>query len=82
MKKNDWQDILRAIGLLTQLGLIMVSNIGVGFYLGHVIDQLTTSGLFFKLAGLLLGIAAGFYSNYLLIKKMTSKKKQDDQLKK
>lgn len=82
MKKNEWQDILRAIGLLTQLGLIMVSNIGVGFYLGYLIDQLTNRGLLFKLAGLILGIAAGFYSNYLLIKKATNKTKQDDQLKK
>lgn len=70
MDSKNWRRILRAMSLLTQLGLMMIVNIGVGFGLGYWLDNLFGRGLLFKVMGLLLGIGAGFYSAYKLIIKV------------
>ena len=67
MDKNDWQKVMRAISLLTQLGLVMVINIGVSFYSGIYIDSLLNKPFLFKIVGLIIGIISGFYSDYKLI---------------
>jgi len=33
MNKSDWNNIFRSLSMLTQLGLIIVFSIGVGFFL-------------------------------------------------
>ncbi|MFW6007351.1 MAG: AtpZ/AtpI family protein [Halanaerobiales bacterium] len=72
MNKKDWQQIVRGLGLLTQIGIIMVVNIAVGFFLGQLIDTYLEIELFFKITGLILGIISGFYSNYKIIKDVFS----------
>ena len=68
MRKEDWQQIVRAFGLLTMLGIVMLSNMGVGFFLGYFLDNLFAMNLFFKILGLVLGVFSGFYANFRLIK--------------
>lgn len=70
MDKSDWQNIFRSLSLLTELGLIIVVNIGGGFFLGYLLDKLTGSQILFKIAGIILGVVSGFYSDYRLIKKL------------
>lgn len=69
MRKNDWKKIFRSLVLLTEVGLLMVINIGLGFFLGFLIDRILQLELIFKISGLILGISSGFYSVYHLIKK-------------
>ncbi len=76
MNKKDWQQIVRSLALLTQVGLIIVANIGLGFGAGYLLDQYLGTELIFKLIGLLLGIISGFYSNY---KVMINMMKDDDE---
>ncbi|ACL70538.1 AtpZ/AtpI family protein [Halothermothrix orenii] len=66
-KNNDLREVLQALGLITQLGLLMIANIGVGFGLGYLLDTNLATGNAFKIGGLILGTASGFYSNFRLI---------------
>ncbi len=68
MDNKDWSRIFQAMGLLAQLGIVMVVNMGVGFVLGSFIDSLLAESVIFRIIGLILGILSGFYSNYRLIK--------------
>lgn len=67
MDNKDWRRIMRALSLLTEVGLIIVISAGIGFGLGYVIDNFFNFNLFFKLSGLFVGLAAGFYSVYKLL---------------
>ena len=68
MNKEDWSKIMRGLGLITQIGIVIVVNIGVGFFLGYLLDNYLGTAMIFKLLGLLVGIGSGFYSDYKLIK--------------
>ena len=68
MKPKDWRKIMRSMGLLTQLGIVIIVNIGVGFYLGFKLDQWLEYDYLFKILGIIIGIGSGFYSDYQLIK--------------
>lgn len=68
MKKDDWRKIVSTMALLTQLGIIVIVNIGVAFYLGSKIDQWLEYDYIFKIIGLILGTGSGFYSVYQLVK--------------
>jgi len=68
MDNKDWSRIFQAMGLLAQLGIVMIANMGVGFLLGSFIDRLLADSFIFRIIGLILGILSGFYSNYRLIK--------------
>ncbi|PUU91743.1 MAG: hypothetical protein CI948_1034, partial [Halanaerobium sp.] len=64
MDNKDWRQIMRGLSLLTEVGLIIVSAAGIGFGFGYLIDNFFNLNLFFKLSGLIIGLAAGFYSVY------------------
>ncbi|MDZ7673319.1 MAG: AtpZ/AtpI family protein [Halanaerobiales bacterium] len=68
MKKDDWRKIVSTMALLTQLGIVVIVNIGLAFYLGLKIDQWLEYDYIFKIIGLILGTGSGFYSVYQLIK--------------
>ena len=78
MDKKEWHKLLNALGLLTQLGIIMIINIGVGFFLGYLLDNIMGREYIFKVTGLLMGVGSGFYSNYKLIIKIIGKGKDSD----
>ncbi|MCF8008212.1 MAG: AtpZ/AtpI family protein [Halanaerobiales bacterium] len=67
MKKEDWHKILRTMGLLTQLGIVILVNIGLGFFIGLKFDQWLDFNYLFKIVGLLVGVGSGFYSDYKII---------------
>ena len=66
-KNNNWQKIAQAFGMLTLLGITVIVNMAVGFWLGSLIDRLIGSDLVFKITGLIIGVFSGFYSDYRLI---------------
>ena len=68
MDNKDWNRIFQTIGLLTQLGIVMVANLAIGFILGNFVDILLNVDIIFKIVGLIIGVLSGFYSNYRLIK--------------
>ncbi len=78
MKKEDWQGILNALSLLTQLGIVMVVNIGAGFFLGNLLDNFLELQYMFKIIGILTGVGSGFYSNYKLIDKFMDNGENDN----
>ena len=75
--KTDWQQIARAFGMLTLLGITIIANIAVGFWLGSLLDKLIGSKLFFKIAGLIIGVFSGFYSDYRLINDILGDNNED-----
>jgi len=67
MDNKDWHQIMRSFSLLTEVGLIIVVSGGIGFGAGYLIDYFFNFNLFFKLSGLMIGLAAGFYTVYKLL---------------
>lgn len=70
MDKENWSNILKAAGLLSYLGIIMVVSIGIGFFIGSTIDNYLAAEPWFTILGLLLGVGSGFYGVYQTIKGM------------
>ncbi|HMA59921.1 MAG TPA: AtpZ/AtpI family protein [Halanaerobiales bacterium] len=79
MKPQDWRKIMRTMGLLTQLGIVIIVNIGVGFYLGLKLDQWLGYTYLFKILGIIIGIGSGFYSDYKLILSSMEDDEDDEQ---
>ena len=52
-KNSNWQKIAQAFGMLTLLGITVIVNMAVGFWLGSLIDKLIGSDLIFKITGLI-----------------------------
>lgn len=67
MDNKDWRQIMRGLSLLTEVGLMIVVSGAIGFGAGYLIDSFFEFELLFKLSGLIIGLAAGFYSVYKLI---------------
>lgn len=74
-KDSNFKDIFRVLALISQLGLTMIINIGIGFFLGYIVDYFLHTSILFKVIGLITGISSGFYSVYQLIKKVTGDRK-------
>ena len=68
MDQQEWRKIIQALSLVTYLGLLMVISIGIGYFLGSKMDELLTTEPVFMIAGLLIGVASGFYTVYKVIK--------------
>ncbi|MBR5711969.1 MAG: AtpZ/AtpI family protein [Lachnospiraceae bacterium] len=62
---------MRAIFLVTQIGLCMASALAVGGLLGYGADRLLKTLPVFTIIGLFLGIAAGFRSVWALVARYT-----------
>jgi len=62
-------ETLRMLFLVTQVGLCMLSAIAVGGLLGYGADRLAGTSPLLLIAGLVLGIAAGFRSVWTLLRK-------------
>lgn len=63
-KRDDAMDnhhLLNAISRVSTLGVTLVSSIAVGMFLGHLLDSWLNSSPWGIIAGILLGIVAGFY---------------------
>jgi len=67
MDNRDWRQIMRALSLLTEVGLIIIVSAGIGFGAGYLVDSFFGFELLFKIPGLIVGLAAGFYTVYKLL---------------
>ena len=67
MDNNKWHQIVQALGLVSQVGILMITSIGLGFAGGYFLDQLLGREVVFKAIGLVVGILSGFYTNYKII---------------
>lgn len=61
------RDALRMLGMLTQLGLTVVFAVGLGVLGGSRLDAWLSTQPWFTLAGIVIGIAGGFWAAYQLL---------------
>ena len=65
---KDTPEIFKHLALVSELGLTMVANIGVGFAIGYfLLDKKTGHFPAWTIVFLLLGIFSGFWSVYKII---------------
>lgn len=76
-ENSNWQKIAQAFGMITLLGITVIVNMAVGFWLGTLIDKLIGSNLIFSIIGLIIGVFSGFYSDYRLINDVFGDKNED-----
>lgn len=70
MDKNDLGQIMKALGLLTYIGILMVVSIGIGYFLGNWLDGLLNTDPVISIIGLIIGVGSGFYSVYQVVKEL------------
>jgi len=64
MGKKNGRQILEAFGMVTSLGLTMVSTVAAGLLLGRWLDNRFDSTPWATVSGIVLGMAAGLWSVY------------------
>lgn len=68
--KGQGNEFIRAMSLLTQIGITIVACIGVGIFLGWFLDNLFDTSPWLLLVCTLLGIGAAFKSIFDFAKKI------------
>jgi len=68
-KDEALSEFFRSIGLVTQVGIFMLAAIGAGFAAGYFVDKWLGTGHWFLIAGICLGVAAGFVNVYRMLLK-------------
>lgn len=58
---------LVSLSLISEIGISMVMNIGVGFFVGMHLDRWLNTTFVFLLIGVIVGIFSGFRMVYLLL---------------
>ncbi len=72
-QKKINKEILRNIGLVTQLGLVVISSLLIFFFVFLYLDnKFQTKGVL-SIAGVLLGVSAGILGAYRLLKRVYQK---------
>lgn len=66
---SDKNELMRVFIVVGNLGLVMIFSIITGFFAGFWLDKFFGKKYIFLMAGIVIGIAAGFYRCYLIIKK-------------
>jgi len=69
-KQSEHRNALAAISLVTEIGITMVVNVLVGFFIGMYLDRWLNTTFLFLLIGVILGMMSGFRIVYLLIMKL------------
>lgn len=64
-KKRENKEIIRALAMLTQIGLAMMTCMGISFGIGYYIDQLAGTR-YWVMIFLLIGILASIRSLFIL----------------
>lgn len=73
MKREDKQQIVNMLALISQLGITMLVSIMLGTFAGMFIDkELDTN--YISVIGFFIGSAGGFRSVYIMVKKYLRKK--------
>lgn len=70
MNNDNWKkEAFKAFALISQLGLVVVISILIPFSAGYFLDTRLDTGIIFKIIGLILGIAAGYWNGATTLKK-------------
>lgn len=77
-KTSNWQLIIQTLALVSQLGLTMLGSIAIGFFFGRVIDQAFGYEFFITLIFMIVGVVAGFWSVYRMVRVYIESQKKDD----
>lgn len=64
-KKSEHKEIIRALAMLTQIGLAMMTCMGISFGIGYYIDRLAGTR-YWVMIFLLIGILASIRSLFIL----------------
>jgi len=64
MRKENGRPILEALGMVTSLGLTMVSTAAAGLLIGRWLDNRFDSTPWATVIGIILGMVAGLWSIY------------------
>ncbi len=73
MKREDKQQIVNMLALISQLGITMLVSIMLGTFAGMFIDkELGTN--YISVIGFFIGSTGGFRSVYIMVKKYLRKK--------
>lgn len=64
MQRDDKRQVIKALSLVTTIGLNMVATIVVGLVLGRWADNFFATAPWCTVAGIVLGMAAGFWGTY------------------
>ncbi len=78
MKSKDLQQILRLLAMISQVGLMIATSIGIGFFIGYFLDKLLGFWFIFTPIFILLGIGAGFWSVFKMFRQIISDTKKDE----
>lgn len=70
-KKRENKEILRALAMLTQIGLAMITCMGISFGIGYYIDRLAGTR-YWVMIFLLIGILASIRSLFILTGRLQS----------
>lgn len=67
MISNDIRNIISDLGLITQIGLMVVICLGIGLVLGLMADKWVVPGPIFKIIGIILGMSTGIWQAYRML---------------
>lgn len=68
--EKDRKNMLRQVGVYSGIPLTMLSTTFVGWLIGNALDKRFHSGGILMFVFVMLGVAAGFYEVYKIIKKV------------
>ncbi len=66
---NEKSELMRVFIVVGNLGLVMFFSIFIGFFTGFWLDKFFQSRYILLVIGIIVGICAGFYRCYLILKK-------------
>ena len=68
-KQKSRRDIAKGLGLITYLGVMMLTTVGVGVFIGIFLDKWLNTNFIFTLVFSFFGILAAFRNMYYQIMK-------------
>ncbi len=74
MKERGPSTVLRALGLVGQLGFVVAGSVAAGLAAGWALDRWAGTRAVFKVVGIFVGLAGGAVAAYRLLSEFT----QDD----
>ena len=69
-RQEDRSRLMRTLAIATTIPFVMLAAPAVGFVAGLYLDQWAGTERVFRVVFLLLGVVAGFYETYKLIRKL------------
>lgn len=64
---DSTKSVISNLGLVTQLGLVVVFCLVIGLFFGYLADRWIQQKFIFKLLGIILGLVGGLWQAYRLV---------------